>query len=68
MSPLLPRWRDLQPLLLRSAGVVGLVATIMAVVSSDALHLGSEDPTALAAVEPAAPPVVVAGCRIEGRA
>ena len=58
-SPLLPRWRDLQPLLLRSAGVVGLVATIMAVVSSDALHLGAEEPAALAAVEPVAPPVVV---------
>ena len=53
---LLPRWRDLQPILLRSAGVVGLVATIMAVVSSDGLHLGSEDPAAMAAVEPAAPP------------
>jgi hypothetical protein len=38
----LPRWRELQPILLRSAGVVGLVATIMAVVSSDALHFGSE--------------------------
>jgi hypothetical protein len=58
-QPLLPRWRDLQPFLLRSAGVVGLVATIMAVVSSDALHIGAEDPAALAAVEPLAPPVVV---------
>lgn len=38
----LPRWRELQPILLRSAGIVGLVATIMAVVSSDALHLGGE--------------------------
>ena len=57
-SPLLPRWRDLQPLLLRSAGVVGLVATIMAVVSSDALHLGAEEPAVLAAIEPVAPPVV----------
>jgi hypothetical protein len=33
-----PRWRDLQPLLIRSAGVVGIAATIMAVVSSDALR------------------------------
>ena len=44
----LPPWRELQPILLRSAGVVGLVATIMAVVSSDAFHFGGE-PAALEA-------------------
>lgn len=37
-----PRWRDLQPLLIRSAGVVGIAATIMAVVSSDALRFEPE--------------------------
>ena len=59
-KPLWPRWRDLQPFLLRSAGIVGLVATIMAVVSSDALHLGGgEEPSALAAIDPGDPPVVV---------
>jgi hypothetical protein len=59
-APLWPRWRELQPVLLRSAGIVGLVATIMAVVSSDALRLGgSEEPSALAAVDRNNPPVVV---------
>ncbi len=43
-AELLPRWRDLQPLLIRSAGVVGLVATILAVVSSDALRFGADAP------------------------
>src|SRR6266508_653382 len=38
-ADLLPRWRELQPILIRSAGVVGIVATIMAVVSSDGLRL-----------------------------
>jgi len=37
-----PRWRDLQPLLIRSAGVVGIAALIMAVVSSDALRFEPE--------------------------
>lgn len=43
-AELLPSWRDLQPLLIRSAGVVGIVATVLAVVSSDALRFGSEAP------------------------
>lgn len=35
-------WRDLQPLLLRSAGVAGLVGVIMVLISSDALLVGSD--------------------------
>lgn len=34
----LPRWRDLQPLLLRSAGAVGLAGVIVAVVASGGWH------------------------------
>jgi hypothetical protein len=65
-KPLWPRWRELQPFLLRSAGIVGLVATIMAVVSSDALHLGGGDePAALAAVDPVDPPVVAAASEVQ---
>jgi hypothetical protein len=62
-----PRWRDLQPVLLRSAGVVGLVATIMAVVSSDALRFGGgEEPAALAAVDPVTPPIVAPASEFQG--
>ena len=64
-QPLLPRWRDVRPFLLRSAGVVGLVATIMAVVSSDALHLRGEEPTALAAVDPIDPPIVAPASELQ---
>lgn len=64
----LPRWRDVQPLLIRSAGVVGIVATIMAVVASDAFREGEEtageaDATiASAAVNPA--PTVIAAAEL----
>jgi hypothetical protein len=34
-------WRDMQPLLLRSAGVVGLAGAIVAVISSDSLFVGA---------------------------
>jgi hypothetical protein len=43
-ADLLPRWRELQPILIRSAGVVGIVATVMAVVSSDGLRFGGGIP------------------------
>ena len=38
----LPRWSDMRPLLLRSAGVVGLAGLIMAVVSNESLFIESE--------------------------
>jgi len=45
-AELLPRWRDLQPILIRSAGVVGIVATVMGVVSSNAFRFeeGAQPP------------------------
>jgi hypothetical protein len=54
-AELLPSWRELQPLLIRSAGVVGIVALIMAVVSSDALRFASEEPVKGGSVLPPAP-------------
>jgi hypothetical protein len=39
----LPRWSDMRPLLLRSAGVVGLAGLIMAVVSNERLFMASEE-------------------------
>ncbi len=63
----LPHWRDVQPLLIRSAGVVGIVATIMAVVSSDAWRLGGtvqtggrNDPPAETAVAGDKPALILA--------
>ena len=59
-SRLLPRWSDLQPLLIRSAGVVGIIATIVAVASSDMLELGGEEPKVVAAVDPATASTTIA--------
>ena len=57
-AELLPTWRDLQPLLIRSAGVVGIVATILVVVSSDALRFAAEEPVVGGSIVPAEPAVV----------
>ena len=38
----LPRWSDMRPLLLRSAGVVGLAGLIMGVVSNESLFIDSD--------------------------
>ena len=57
-AELLPTWRDLQPLLIRSAGVVGIVATILVVVSSDALRFAAEEPVIGGSIVPAEPAVV----------
>ena len=59
-SRLLPRWSDLQPGLIRSAGVVGIIATIVAVASSDMLELGGEEPKVVAAVDPATASTTIA--------
>lgn len=63
----MPRWRDVQPLLIRSAGVVGIAATIIAVVTSDAFR--SEEgsgvqPSINAVAEQAAAPTIVAASEI----
>ena len=60
----LPAWRELQPLLIRSAGVVGVVATIIAVVSSDAFHIGNNSEDS-AGGEASLVPVVAAASELE---
>jgi hypothetical protein len=70
-AELWPRWRELQPLLIRSAGVVGLVAIIMAVASSDAFRLGDGASTtggaesSAPAPEPVPTPIIAAASELE---
>ena len=73
-AELVPSWRELQPVLIRSAGVIGLAVTIMGVVVSDARRFGgdvalvnrsdrAEYPASGEA--PPAPPVATTGAMVD---